>query len=326
MAEQYGADILPPRPANARRRQTARLRKRYTLKPEFKELWRRISQKTRYRVVIDSDKLVSDVTFALTDMTVAKPRVAVTKAALQVSTDDAFVPLQMSGGRTLVDLAGRYPLPNLLDLMANLMQYTTPPVRLTRRTLVRILQEAPPLARQAMLDNPSEFAAKAVQSIKDSLAGQLIQGIRYEKIDEWYEMTQFETDIEGWQDNLEPSRRADGAEGTALYDAVPIESEIERAFVHKLEQRADVKLYVKLPDWFVVPTPIGDYNPDWAVVIENPQPGGEPLLYLVRETKNTLRRAGWRPDEQHKVTCGERHFRDALGVNYNVVTDAGQLP
>jgi type III restriction enzyme len=114
-----------------------------------------------------------------------------------------------------------------------------------------------------------------------------------------------------------------------VYDQVPFESEIERAFVEGLEKRDDVRLYLKLPAWFVVDTPIGTYNPDWAIVLEPRdefgKPTGEQKLYLVRETKATSDLSKLRPDEAAKIRCGQRHFTDALGVNYRVVTDAREL-
>jgi type III restriction enzyme len=96
-----------------------------------------------------------------------------------------------------------------------------------------------------------------------------------------------------------------------------------------LERRDDVKLYLKLPAWFTVPTPIGEYNPDWAIVMEKRdeygQPTEKPLLYLVRETKSTPNLDELRPDERRKIRCGERHFTEALGVDYRVVTRATEL-
>jgi type III restriction enzyme len=97
-----------------------------------------------------------------------------------------------------------------------------------------------------------------------------------------------------------------------------------------LDLRDDVQLYVKLPSWFKVRTPVGEYNPDWAIVMEDRDahgdPTGEPLLYLVRETKAANWRTSLRPEERRKIKCGERHFEGALGVSYKVVTTAGELP
>jgi type III restriction enzyme len=105
---------------------------------------------------------------------------------------------------------------------------------------------------------------------------------------------------------------------------VDIESDVERAFAEALEHDGRVKLYVKLPRWFQVQTPVGGYNPDWAIVMDIGD--GKDRLYLVRETKGTTTIAELRPDERRKIECGKKHFVDALGVSYGVVQNASQLP
>ena len=318
--EEYGDHELPPPPMNARARGTATLRKEYILKPEFKELWEHIKHKTRYAVKVDTELLINAVVEKLDETEIRPPRITVTKALVQVDDDQAFSALQMSGAKTVVDLSGRYPLPNLLDAMMHQLENTTPPIRLTRQTLLEIFTRT--RKQQAALDNPHEFASAAVQIIREKLTHQLIAGIKYEKVDECYEMCQFEASIESWDDHLIPAKRS-------LYDHVIFDSEVERKFVEDLEKLDFVKLYVKLPAFFKVPTPIGSYNPDWAIVVEPRnefgEPTGEQLLYLVRETKGTTNLDDLRPDEKRKIKCGERHFREALGVDYEVVDSAHDL-
>jgi len=320
-AEEYAEHERPPQPPNARRRQTARLRKCYLLSEDFKALWERIKHKTRYAVKIDSERLIAEAVNELDQATIHPPRITVTKAQVQVSEQDALTAMQVSGAKTLLEITGRHPLPNLVWLIEELLERTTPPVRLSRRTILEICRRTDRM--QAAVDNPHEFARVAAQIIKGKLRRQLVDGIQYEKIGEWYEMTQFESEIEGWEEYLIPADRC-------LYDHVVIDpTEVEREFAEGLEKREDVKLYVKLPAWFTVATPIGDYNPDWAIVIEprdeHGQPTGEEQLYLVRETKDTTDLTRLRPDEADKIRCGERHFRDALAVDYAVVTTAAEV-
>jgi type III restriction enzyme len=198
-------------------------------------------------------------------------------------------------------------------------------MRLSRKTLLTIYKRTK--NQQAALDNPHEFAVAAVNIIKARLADQLVDGIKYTRDGTWYEETLFKDEIENvWLDYLVPSESVGGVGGTHLYDGVIFDSEgVEKTFINDLEKRADVKLYIKLPDWFQVDTPIGRYNPDWAIVINNPE-DGDPVLYLVRETKGTLNLDDLRPDERRKIACGRQHFERALGVNYRVVTTAKQLP
>ena len=324
---EYGKDGTPPKPPDARRKATLRLRKAHTLKPEFKELWDLIKHKTRYAVTIDSDRLIEDVLPELDCTALRKPRVSISKAEVIANDRDTFEALIQSGARTAIDLAGRYPLPNLVEIMENLMENTSPPMRVTRRTLLEIFRRAG--NRAAALANPHEFARAAVGIVKNKLTDQLVQGICYEKIDEWYEMTLFESEIVTWADYVVPSTERNGVGGTHLYDGVPFDSRtIEKPFIEALEKRKDVRLYIKLPAWFTVETPIGSYNPDWALVMENPD-GGDDLLYLVRETKGTLDLDELRPDEKRKILFGRKHFREALGMGhrgYRVVTEASQLP
>ena len=321
---EYGKDGVPPPPPNARKKTSIKLRKAFLVKPEFKELWERIRHKTCYAVNIDSAKLIADVTPELSAASIRKPRITIAKAEMRAADkQDIFEAIVQSGARTAIDLAGRYPLPNLIEIMESLMENTSPPMRLSRKTLLAIYRGS--TNQQAALDNPHEFASAAVMIIKDKLSDQLISGIKYEKDGQWFEMTQFLDEIPTWEDYFIPSEAAAGVGGTHLYDGVIYDSEgVEKPFIRDLEKRADVKLYIKLPDWFQVDTPIGRYNPDWAIVMNNPD-DGDPVLCLVRETKGTLNLDDLRPDERRKINCGRRHF-GALGVDFRVVTAVSELP
>lgn len=319
----YGKGSAPPKPANKKKRASITLRKAYLAKPEFKQLWNKIKHRTRYAVEIDSAKLVSEVVPELNKATIRKPRITIQRVKLQASsTEDLFEPIVASGARTAIDLAGRYPVPNIIELMEGLLENTTPPMRLSRKTLFSIFQKT--TNQQAALDNPHEFAAATVSIIKEKLADQLVNGIKYEKDGTWYEQTQFKDVIDSWEDYIVRSAEDQGIGGTSLYDGIEWDSDIERNFVLGLEKRSDVKLYIKLPKWFSVDTPVGKYEPDWAVVMHE-QGDGSPVLYLVRETKSTLDQGKYRPDERRKITSGRNHFK-ALGVDFQVVTSTDELP
>lgn len=322
---EYGKDGVPPPPPDRRNRKSIKLRKHFLLKPEFKKLWEKIKHKTRYSVQIDSEKLVADTVAELDEATISKPRITVSKANVRVDdAEDFFEPIILSGAKTAIDLAGRYPLPNLIEVMESLMENTSPPMRLSRRTLLEVFQKTQ--KRAAATENPHEFAITAVNILKAKLADQLVNGIKYEKDGTWYEETQFAEEIQTWEDYLVPSEEISGVGGTHLYDGVRWDSPtIEKPFAESLEKMANVKLYIKLPDWFTVDTPIGRYNPDWAIVMDDPD-DEEERLYLIRETKGTLDLDDLRPDEKRKVLCGRKHFGGALGVNFKVVTKATQLP
>jgi type III restriction enzyme len=226
----------------------------------------------------------------------------------------------MSATRTAATITGR-PLPNLIELVSNLMEHTTPPVRLTRRTLLDIYRRT--TNKMAAIKNPHEFASVTVRLIKSRMAEQLVEGIRYEKTGEWYEMSQIEEEVPGWEQYMIPAKRS-------LYDHVIFDSEVERSFVEELEKWDIVKLYVKLPRWFTVPTPVGEYNPDWALVIDDTDEygitNGESRIYMVSETKGTKLLEHLRPDERRKILCGEQHFEGALtGLQYKVAVTPSDL-
>jgi type III restriction enzyme len=177
---------------------------------------------------------------------------------------------------------------------------------------------------KAILNNPHEFASALVGIIKTKLADQLVGGIQYERDGTWYEQSQFDDLIEAFAANVVKSEANAYSGGTHIYDGVNIDSEtIERPFAEALERDARVKLYVKLPNWFLVPTPIGNYNPDWAIVMDIGE--GQDRLYLVRETKGSTNLDDLRPDEQRKIECGKKHFVDALGGNFKFVRDISQI-
>ncbi len=320
----YGKDGLPPKPGNARAKVNLNLRKNHLLKPEFQELWEKIKHRTRYAVTIDSAMLVADVAADMGTIKVRRPRVVVQVAGVNAKKgEDLFEAIRLADASVAIDLDGRYPVPNIVSIVENLMEATSPPMRIGRKTILAILKAAP--EPKALLDNPHEFAAALVGIIKTKLADQLVSGIKYEPDGTWYEQSQFDDLIEAFAANVVKSEANAFAGGTHIYDGVNIDSEtIERPFAEALEKDARVKLYVKLPRWFEVRTPIGGYNPDWAIVMDLGQ--GEDRLYLVRETKPSTNLDDLRPDEKRKVLCGEKHFSDTLGVSYKVVTSHAELP
>lgn len=337
--EEYGEGILPPPPRKAKEKK-AKLRKARALSPEFKELWERIKHKTRYGVKIDSKELLSDAVSEIERADVAPPRVTVTKAQVIADDDGIFEAMQMSAAKSVVELSGRWPLPNLVDLMSDLLEHTSPPVRLTRRTLLELYRRIE--EKKPALDNPHEWAATATRILKEKLADHLVNGIEYIRVsdipggeslpaeEKWYEMRQVlgEEEVELFSKHIVST-----GDGKSVYDLVPCDSEVERKFVEDLEARDDVRLYLKLPYWFNVPTPVGEYRPDWAIVMEGPEKDGRPVLYLVSETKGSPKKDELRPNEWRRIQCGAAHFgskqfkkKGALeGVDYKVVVDASDL-
>ena len=186
---------------------------------------------------------------------------------------------------------------------------------LTRSTLVRILKESGRLGE--FFNDPQRFMDVVARNIKVELHRLLVDGIKYEKISgagpdaEWEMMLFKNEELINYLNALQVNK--------SVYEYVVYDSDVEREFAHRLDQRQDIKLFVKLPGWFQIDTPVGKYNPDWAIVKE-----GDQTLYLVRETKGTHDFLTLRNSEADKVHCGMKHF-EALEIPFAVVVNAEEV-
>ncbi len=293
----------------AKEEQEIRLKKEVLLTPEFQALWEQIKPRTTYRVEFDTDDLVAASILAVKQMpAIQRPTIVVSAGRLTIGRPG----VQATGERTREedpDLP-RAPLP---DVLAYLQRETD----LTRSTLARILAGSGRLD-EFFLD-PQHFMDQVAREVKAVLHGFLVNGIRYERLDpsdpdsEW-EMRRFEDQEQDFVDYLSTV-----AVRHSLWDYVRYDSQIERKFAEALDQRDDIKLFVKLPRWFTVDTPVGTYNPDWAIVKDDGQ-----AFYLVRETKGTKDPNKLRTTEREKVSSGRRHF-EAIGVDFEMVATASEV-
>jgi type III restriction enzyme len=319
MEEAFGKEGAAPRPVNVRQKRVARRKPLDQLPEEFVTLWDKIKHKTRYQVTVNGATLVTDVVASLDKLKIAAPRIVAEKAAVETAAGEDRLQATLIGKGVLATLIGRQGVPNLVTMLEDLIVHITPPIKLTRGTLAAIITRT--TNRKAALDNPQEFAVQAARIIREKAIKQLVDGIQYEKDGKWYEMSEWVEEEETVSDRLSPV-------DNSIYDHIVWQSEPERRFAEKLKRRNDVRLFVKLPAWFKVATPVGQYNPDWALVMEQLDAHGDPgkLLSLVRETKSTTAAAELRGTENQKIHCGDRHFIGALGVDYRVVTSADELP
>jgi type III restriction enzyme len=284
-----------------------RFRKEIQLSPEFQELWDRIKPKTTYRVEFQTDELVRRSVDALKRMGRIEPLTIDVRAGQIELAKGGVTTTGISAAREQV-VYGVGPIPDLLAYLQN-------ETELTRSTLVRILKDSGRLGEFFL--SPQRFMDAIVSIIRYELHRLLIDGIKYERIpgtgpeSEW-EMLLF-TDEE--LINYLTAQQVKHS----IYEYVVYDSEIEREFAVQLDQREDIKLFVKLPAWFQIDTPLGTYNPDWAIVKHE-----DTTIYLVRETKGTRDFLKLRTSEADKVRCGEKHFQ-ALNVPFAVVVKADEV-
>ncbi len=299
--QQFGSRI-----GNARKRERVTFKKQVTLDPGFKELWNRISQRTRYRVSLSTEDLVTAAVKAIKEAPPIGPvKIRVRTVALAPERSG----LRADGLVDARDYDTERPA-MLPDILADLQNETD----LTRRTLVRVLTESGRLDDFAK--NPQEFITMAGAKINGALRSLMLTGIRYEQIaGAHWEMRRIEEGAEKELERYATRLYKVQNEAKTPFDHVEIDSEVERQFARDLDSNINVKYFLKLPSWFTVDTPVGPYNPDWAIVFGD----DAERVYLVRETKSTLEADKRRHDENVKIECAGHHFK-AIGVDYRVAT------
>ncbi|MEX1027702.1 MAG: DEAD/DEAH box helicase family protein [Candidatus Paceibacterota bacterium] len=261
--------------------------------PEFKELWDRVKQKTTYRVHFDNEKLIVVCIEAVSEMPVVpKTTLQWKKAKLDIRESGVAAEETRVDQQVTLDEPD-IPLPDVLTELQDRTQ-------LTRRTITRILIESERL--DDFVKNPQKYIDMVSELINRKKRIALVDGIKYQRLgdDEYYAQELFEEEeLTGYIKNmLKDAQRS-------VYEAVVYDSATERKFAEDLEKREGVKVYAKLPGWFTIPTPLGSYNPDWAVLVDTDE--GE-RLYFVVETKSSLFEGDLREAETAKIKCGEAHF------------------
>jgi len=288
---------------NGRDRQKVTYNKRVELNTDFQVLWDKIRQKTRYSVEFKTSELVTLAAGKINTMAEIKSvLIEITKKDLEIK-ESGLEGGKITSSRTHL-VHNEQPLP---DILAFLQRET----ELTRGTLVEILKQSGRLKDFTL--NPQSFMTESARMINRALHELIIDGIKYEPIKgQYYEMRLFEAEeIEEYLSRLYTVQSTDNR---TPFNYIAYDSGTEEEVAKLLDADDRVKFFCKLPRWFKVATPLGDYNPDWAVVVDDSQ-----KLYLVRETKSTLDRDKRRSTENKKVDCGKAHFK-ALGVNFKDAT------
>ena len=290
---------------NKRKRATVKYRKGFELDEKFKEIWDRIKYQTTYRVEYDTPELIRKAAKAVELMPVVKKAIIkTTKTALEF--DDAGIVAETKASYAAT-LDGDLRIPDVLF-------YIQERTGLTRSTILEILKKSDRIGD--VLINPQLFLNYAVSATKDVLNDLMIDGIKYEKIGaKEYEMRLFE-DYEIHINDL--TFKISKKDKTIYSKLVPLDSNVEYDFAKECESRDDIEFYFKLPFWFKIKTPLGNYNPDWALIKKN-----EKTVYFVAETKSEGQEL--KTSEKRKIRCGHAHFKKFDDVEYRQVATVGDL-
>lgn len=288
---------------DANERITIRTRQAVLESEQFQALWDRIKHKTTYRVHFDNEKLITDCAKAIADAPpVAGARVRIRKADISIGQGGVFAKERdKDSGTTVTIEEGDIALP---DILTDLQDRT----QLTRKSIARILIDSGRLNQ--FKKNPQAFIELAGEIINRTKRLALVDGIKYQRIGDevFYAQELFsQEELTGYLKNVLKNTEK------SIYEHVVYDSGTEQTFAEQLEKNTAVKVYAKLPGWFKVPTPLGTYNPDWAVLVEQ---DGEERLYFVVETKSGLFSDDLRDLEKAKIACGVEHFKTlATGPN-----------
>ncbi|SEM18233.1 type III restriction enzyme [Chryseobacterium taichungense] len=276
-----------------------KINKEVFLSEDFKKLWDTIKYKTVYQVEFDSEKLIENCIKTINNNVLnqqakiefVKGRLAVGKGGIE--TDGEL--------KTYVENL-EVKVRNLPDIITYLQNETD----LTRKTIVLILKGLEARVLKYFKTNPQAFIEKCIDVINIQKRLFIVDGIKYQKIGDhdYYEQKELEeTDAIGYLSKymVEASK--------SVFDYTLCDSDVELNLAREFEGSENVSLYTKLPGWFKIATPLGNYNPDWAILYNN---GDGEKLYFVTESKGTIFDQGLKPIENGKIKCGKEHFK-AIG-------------
>jgi type III restriction enzyme len=287
-------------------------------KKEFQDLWHKINRRVAYTVSFDSVELINKAVKELnTELKVEKLKFVIKKGEMDSSltSDDLSGKRAFSVQEQATETAqGSIRASVPYDLIGSIAENT----QLTRRTVASMLSRLEPEVFNQFKANPEAFIARASTLIKEQKATMIIEHLAYDPIEETYDSLIFTA-----EKNQEDFSKAFKAKNH-IYDYVFTDSKGERGFVEELDVSTEVKVYAKLPRGFAIPTPVGDYNPDWAIAFNA---GKVRHIYFIAETKGSMSNLELRPIEKSKIECARKFFAKITSkeVEYEVVDSYEKL-
>lgn len=287
-------------------------------KKEFQALWNKINRKAAYTVAFDSDELIAKAVKALNhELRVERLKFVIKKGEMDSSLTHGE--LASKNAFTMQEQATEYGEKSIqatvsYDLLGTIAEHT----QLTRRTVAAILSKLDLPVFNQFKTNPEAFIARASTLIKEQKATMIIEHLAYDPIDETYDSLIFAV-----EKNKEDFSKAFKAKNH-IYDYVFTDSKVEREFAEELDASTEVKVYAKLPKGFAIPTPVGDYNPDWAIAFDA---GKVRHIYFIAETKGSMSSLELRKIEIARIDCARKFFAKITSdhVKYEVVDNYARL-
>lgn len=277
------------------KKERVKVRKEVLLSQEFTNLWSKIKFKTTYAVDFDSEKLINACIDNLNErLVISKGKIIYTKNTIGITKGGVANSKDQTTSYGQVDQEAQV-LPDIVTYLQN-------ETNLTRKSIVKILQGCYNLKYFKI--NPQKYIEGCIDIINEQMRLHIVDGIVYKKIGEheYYSQELFENEeLTGYlKSNMIESTKSP-------YEYVVHDSAVESELAKEFEQNENIKVYTKLPPWFKIETPLGNYNPDWAILFENES---EEKLYFVVESKGTLGIEFLRPAEKGKIDCGKKHFEE----------------
>lgn len=316
-------DVAAPKIDDGRKSKQVPMNKANFNKKEFRELWERINRRAVYQVEFHSQELIDNCVRVLdTSLEVAQLQYVVVEGiqrdvieVAQLETSDSFKIARTKIEESSLSASSIVPY----DLLGEIAEK----VKLTRRTCAEILRCVRPVTFAKFQQNPEQFITEVARLINEQKATAVVAHIEYDLLEARYDSDLFTENLSA--SNLE---KAVHTPTRNVYEYVLDDSEIERSFGAALDVSDEVSVYTKLPRGFKIPTPLGDYNPDWAIAFNS---GAVKHVYFVAETKGSLSSLELRGTEKAKIECAKKLFEKlndiaaTPGVKYGVVTDYTEL-
>lgn len=301
--------------SDARNKATLNLDHEKFASKEFKNLWEKINTKTYYTVAFDESKLIESCVNSINrNLRVSQTLVTITEGYLDATKQNNPEMKRLVGKQVALEEIAASSV--TFDLIGEISE----PTRLTRKTVATILQKIEPAIFKLFATNPEEFIREAIKLIDEQKASTIIEHITYDKLEEQWNAEEIFVDatIGGeYGKNVSDAKKH-------LFDKLRYDSAIEKQLGEELDVADIVDLYVKLPSGFYINTPMGKYNPDWAIAFNE---GSVRHIYFVAETKGDTSDIQLREVERAKIECARRHFSviSSDTVKYSAVSSYSEL-